>query len=45
MTWRGIRVIHKLRKTQHQNPKFGHKQGEIFLKPARKYISIQRGET
>jgi len=23
------RVIHKVRKTKHQNPEFGHKQGEI----------------
>jgi hypothetical protein len=23
------RVIHKVRKTQHQNPEFGHTQGEI----------------
>jgi hypothetical protein len=31
------------RKTQHQNPEFGHTQGEIFKKPAEKYISIQGG--
>jgi hypothetical protein len=24
-----IRVIRKIRKTQHQNPEFGHTQGEI----------------
>jgi hypothetical protein len=24
-----MRVIHKVRKTQHQNPEFGHTQGEI----------------
>jgi hypothetical protein len=24
-----IRLIHKVMKTQHQNPEFGHKQGEI----------------
>jgi hypothetical protein len=26
------RVVHKVRKTQHQNPEFGHTHGEIFLK-------------
>ncbi len=26
-----ITVIHKVRKTQHQNPEFGHTQGEIFF--------------
>jgi hypothetical protein len=34
-----IRVICKVRKTQHQNPEFGHTQGEI----KKKYISIQQG--
>jgi hypothetical protein len=29
-TWVGIRVIGRIRKTQHQNPEFGHTQGEIF---------------
>jgi hypothetical protein len=38
-----IRVIRKVRKTQHQNPEFGHTQGEIKKKPAKKYISIQQG--
>ncbi len=39
------RVIHKVRKTQHQNPEFGHTQGEIQKKkPAKKYISIQGGD-
>jgi hypothetical protein len=33
----------KVRKTQHQNPKFGHTQGEIKKKAAKKYISIQWG--
>jgi hypothetical protein len=28
-------VIRKVRKTQHQNPEFGHTQGEIFAKPAK----------
>jgi hypothetical protein len=37
------RVIRKVRKTRHQNPEFGHTQGEIKRKPAKKYISIQRG--
>jgi hypothetical protein len=30
------RVIYKLRKTQHQNPKFGHTQGEFFFKTCKK---------
>jgi hypothetical protein len=39
-----IRVIRNVRKTQHQNPEFGHTQGEIQNKPAKKqHISIQRG--
>jgi hypothetical protein len=33
----------KVRKTQHQNPEFGHTQGEIQNKPAKKYISDQGG--
>jgi len=35
------RVIPNVRKTQHQNPEFGHTQGEIFKKPAKKYGGIQ----
>jgi len=27
-------------KTQHQNPEFGPKPGEIEKKPAKKYISL-----
>jgi hypothetical protein len=38
-----IIVIRKVRKREHQNPEFGHKQGEIQNKPAKKYISIQGG--
>jgi hypothetical protein len=30
------RDIRKVRKRQHQYPKIGHTQGEIFLKPAKK---------
>jgi len=37
------RVIRKVRKTQHQNPEFGHTQGEIKIKAAKKYFSIQGG--
>ncbi len=33
------RVIHKIRKRQHQNPKFGHTHGKINKKLAKKYIS------
>jgi hypothetical protein len=32
-------IIHKVSKTQHQNLEFGHTQGEIQRKPAKKYIS------
>ncbi len=35
--------IRKLRKRQHQYPEFGHTQGEIKKKPAKKYVSIQGG--
>jgi len=39
-------VIRKVRKTQHENPEFGHTRVTFFLKPAKKYISIKgRGET
>jgi hypothetical protein len=37
------RVIRKVRKTQHQNPEFGHTQSEIQKKSAKMYISIQAG--
>ncbi len=41
------KVPNRLRKTQHQNPEFGpefgHTQGEIKKKPAKKYISILWG--
>jgi len=40
-----IRVIHKLRKTQHQKNEFGHTQGEIKKNLAKKYISIQLKKT
>jgi len=37
------RVIHKVNKKQHQNPKFDHTQGEIFFKKlVKKDINIQR---
>jgi hypothetical protein len=39
-----IRVICKVRKTQHQNPEFGHRRDEIKkTRPAKKYIHIQLG--
>jgi hypothetical protein len=41
--WVFIRVIRKVRQTQHQNPEFRHTQGEIQKIPAEKYISIQGG--
>jgi hypothetical protein len=37
------RIFYKVRKTQHQNPKFGHTKGEISKKLPKKYISIQLG--
>jgi hypothetical protein len=37
------RAIHKVRKTQHQNPEFGHTQGEIKKNLQKRYISIQGG--
>ncbi len=37
------RDIRKVMKTQHEYPEFGHTQGEIKKKPAKKYISIQGG--
>jgi len=35
------RDVRKVRERQHQYPEFGHTQGEIKKKPAKKYISIQ----
>ncbi len=37
--------ISKVRKRQHQYPEFGHTQGEIFKKPAKKHSETQGGET
>jgi hypothetical protein len=34
--------IREVRKRQHQYPEFGHTQGEIKKKPAKKYASIQK---
>jgi hypothetical protein len=31
---RHIKVIGRVMKTEHQNPEFGHKWGEIFRKPS-----------
>jgi hypothetical protein len=36
------RVISKVRKTQHQNPEFGHTRGEIQNKHAKMYIRVNR---
>jgi RNase P/RNase MRP subunit p29 len=36
-----FRDIRNVRKRQHQYPEFGHTQGEIQKKTAKKYISIQ----
>jgi hypothetical protein len=35
-TQNAIRVIRKVRGTQHQNPEFGHTQGEIQKKTCKK---------
>jgi len=41
-----IEISVKARKRHHQYPEFGHTQGEIEKKLAKKYINIQgRGET
>ena len=40
-----IKVIHKVRKTQQQNPEFGHTQGEIQKKPAKKIKPVEYAET
>jgi hypothetical protein len=38
------RVIRKVRKTQHQNPEFGHTQGEIQKKNLQKStLAFQQG--
>jgi len=39
----GIRDIRKVRKRQHRYPEFGHTQGEIQKKTAKKYNSVQGG--
>ncbi len=43
--FRHNRVIHKVRKTKHQNPEFGHTQGEIQKKPAmqRSTLALEGG--
>jgi hypothetical protein len=37
------RVMRKVGKTQHQNPEFGHTQGEIKKKPAKKSTLTFKG--
>jgi hypothetical protein len=40
------RVIHKVKKTQHQNPEFGHTRGEIHKKLEKKNtLAFKGGET
>jgi hypothetical protein len=36
------RVIHKVRERQHQYLEFGHKQGDIFLKPGKEVHKKER---
>jgi hypothetical protein len=36
-----IKDIRKVRKREHEYPEFGHAQGEIKKRPAKKYISIK----
>jgi hypothetical protein len=44
MFFLGIRVIGKVRKRQHQNPEFGHTQGEIKTKNLQKStLAFNRG--
>ncbi len=38
-----IRVIHNVRKTEHQNPKFGHTQGKIIKKKLQKSTLAFKG--
>ncbi len=38
------KLTSKVRKTQHHNPEFVHKQGEIKKRPAKKYFSIKGGK-
>ncbi len=40
-TFQYIRDMRKVRKTQHQNPEFGHKPGEIEKKPTKKCTRVQ----
>ncbi len=35
------KVISKVRKTQHQNPEFGHTLGEIQNQHSKLYVSVQ----
>jgi hypothetical protein len=37
------RVFHKVRKTQHQNPEFGPKPGEIPKKPRKRTLAFKEG--
>ncbi len=37
------RVIRKVRKTQHQNPEFGHTQGEIQKNLQKSTLAFQQG--
>jgi len=43
-SWRDNRVIRKVKKTQHQNPEFGHTQGEIKKKTLQKSTLALRGD-
>jgi hypothetical protein len=36
-----FRVIGDVRQTQHQNPEFGHKQGEIPKKPEKSTLTFK----
>jgi hypothetical protein len=36
-------VIHKVRKTQHQNPEFGHTQSEIQKNLQKSTLAFNRG--
>ncbi len=40
-----IRLIHKLMKTQHQNPEFGHTQGEIKKTLQKRTLAFKGDDT
>jgi hypothetical protein len=41
--WNLLKVICKVKKTQHQNPEFGHTQGEIFKNLQKSTLAFKGG--